>query len=90
LLEIVLWVLVAVAGLILLDRLFLWMEAKGWVYYRKVKRKGSASMADVLLGGNVFDPGVRHLHEAREERAGEEDEDDGDDDGSRNPEDRIA
>ena len=57
-------------ALILLDQLFLWMERKGWVYYRKVKRKGAPpSMADVLLGGNVFDPGVRHLHEARDERA---------------------
>jgi hypothetical protein len=66
------------------------MEAKGWVYYRKVKRKGAASMADVLLGGNVFDPGVRHMHEARDERPGEEDEDDGDDDGHRKSEDQIS
>jgi hypothetical protein len=47
-------------------------------------------MADVFLGANVFDQSVRHLHEAREERAGEEDEDDGDDDGKRKPEDRIG
>ena len=45
--------------------------------------------ADILLGGNVFDPGVRHMHEAREERAGEEDEDDGDDEGKRKAEDRL-
>jgi hypothetical protein len=90
-LEIVLWILAGVAGLILLDQLGLWMERKGWVYYRKVKRQGAPpSMADVFLGANVFDQSVRHLHEAREERAGEEDEDDGDDDGKRKPEDRIG
>jgi hypothetical protein len=88
-LEIFLWILAGVAGLILLDWLFLWMEAKGWIYYRKVKRKGGASMADVLLGGNVFDPGAHHMHEARDERPGEEDEDDGDDEGKRKPEDRL-
>lgn len=87
--DIFLWVLTGIAGLILLDRLFLWMEAKGWVYYRKVKRKSPVSMADVFLGGNVFDPGVRHLLEARDERAGEEDEDDGDDEGKRKPGDRV-
>jgi hypothetical protein len=66
------------------------MEAKGCAYYRKVKRKGAASMADILLGGNVFDPGVRHMHKARDERPGEEDEDDGDDDGKPKLEDQIS
>jgi hypothetical protein len=79
-LEIVLWVLVGVAGLLLLDQLFLWMERKGWIYYRKVKRQGGGvPMADILLGGNVFDPGARHMHEARDEQPGEKDEYDGDD-----------
>jgi hypothetical protein len=90
-LEIGLWILAGIAGLILLDQLFLWMERKGWVYYRKVKRQGAPpSMADVFLGANVFDQSVRHMHEAREERAGEEDEDDGDDEGKRKPEDRLS
>ena len=90
-LELVLWVLLGVAGLLLLDQLGLWMERKGWVYYRKVKRQGAPpSMADVFLGGNVFDPGVRHMHEARDERPGEEDEDDGDDESKRKAEDRLT
>jgi hypothetical protein len=88
LLEIVLWTLVVIAGLILLDRLFLWMEAKGWIYYRKVKRQGSA--ADILIGADIFNPGARHAAEARQERPGEEDEDDGDDEGKRKPEDQVG
>ena len=86
-LEIALWACAAIAGLILLDQLFLWMEAKGWVYYRKVKRKGG--WGDVFLGGNVFDPGARNLQEARQEHANE-DEDDGDDDGKRRDKDRVS
>jgi len=89
-LEIALWILVGVAALIGLDQLGLWMERKGWLYYRNVKRKGGASMADVLLGGNVFDPGAHHMHEARDERAGEVDEDDGDDDGKRKSGDIVS
>jgi hypothetical protein len=86
-LEIVLWSLVVVAGLIALDRLFLWMEEKGWVYYRKKKPKGG--WGDVFLGGNVFDPGAKHLMEARQEKTQEEEED-GDDDAKRKAEDRVS
>lgn len=89
-LEIGLWVTAGVAGLVLTDQLLLWMERKGWLYYRKVKRKSPVSMADILLGSNVFDPGVRHMHEARDERPGEEDEDAGDDEGKRKPDDRVG
>ncbi len=87
-LETALWACAAIAGLILLDQLFLWMEAKGWVYYRKIKRKGSAGPAILDIMSSV-DPGARHAAEARQERPGEEDEDDGDDDGKRKPADRV-
>jgi hypothetical protein len=87
-LEIVLWILVGVAGLILLDQLFLWMERRGWVYYRKVKPK-SSGLGDIFVGSDVFNPGARHLQEARHEHVLEE-EDDGDDDGKRKAEDRLT
>jgi hypothetical protein len=85
--QIFLWGLVVVAALIALDRLFLWMEEKGWVYYRK--KKSSVGMGDIFLGGNVFDPGAKHLQEARQEKTQEEEED-GDDDDKRKPEDRVS
>ncbi len=87
-LEIVLWILVGVAALIGLDRLFLWMEAKGWVYYRKVKSKSGAG--DIFMASDVFNPGARHGMDARQEQAGEQDEDDGDDDGKRKTDDRVS
>lgn len=86
-LQIVLWILVVIGVLIALDRLFLWMEAKGWVYYRKVKSKSSG--AGIFLGGNVFDPGAKHLAEALEEHVLEE-EDDGDDDDKRKQSDQVS
>lgn len=87
--EIVLWICFIAGVLYGLDTLLLWMEAKGWLYYRKVKRK-SSGIADVFIVGDAFNPGARHMGEARQERAGEEDEDDGEDEGQRKPEDRVA
>jgi len=87
-LEIFLWICVAVAGLLLLDRLFLWMEERGWLYYRK--KKGTSSAADIFMGSNVFDPGSQHGIEARQDQAGEQDENDGDDDGKRKMTDRLS
>ncbi len=86
-LQIILWILLGAGVLLVLDRLLLWMEAKGWIYWRKVKRKGSA--AGIFLGGNVFDPGAAHLAEAIEEHVIAE-EDDGDDDDKRKPEDQVT
>ncbi len=75
-------------ALFALDRLFLWMEARGWLYWRKVKRKASAGGTFMSVGG-IFDPGVRHLTEAQEQQA-QEDEEDGDDDDKRKAEDQVS
>lgn len=75
-----------IAALFALDRLLLWMEARGWIYWRKVKSKSSGGF---LLGPDVFDPGTRHLEEAREEHV-MEDEEDGDDDSKRKNSDRLT
>jgi len=81
------WIAVIVAALVALDQLFLWMERKGWVYWRK-KKRGSAG-GGFLLGPDVFDPGKRYLEEAREEHVIAE-EDNGDDDGRRKADDRVT
>ena len=85
--EIILWILLALGVLLILDRLFLWMEAKGWIYWRKVKRKGSGG--DILTGFGFTDPGTRYLEEARREHVLEE-EDDGDDDAKRKADDQVS
>ena len=85
--ESLVWIGGVVVALMSLDRLFLWMEAKGWVYWRKVKRKGSAGA--VLDIAAIIDPTARHAAEARQQHAMDETED-GDDDGSRKPDDRVS
>jgi hypothetical protein len=87
-LEIVLWICLAVGILFAADALLLWMEAKGWLYYRKVRRRGSASPG-ILEIASIFDPGARHSVAAQDQRAGEEDEDDGDDEAKRKLEDQV-
>jgi hypothetical protein len=42
-LDIALWIAGVTIGLFALDRLFLWMEARGWIYWRKVKSKSGAN-----------------------------------------------
>ncbi len=74
-------------ALLAIDRLFLWMETRGWIYWRKVKPKSSGG--DVLTGFGFTDPGTRHLEEVRREHV-TEDEDDGDDDGQGKNTDRLT
>jgi len=57
-----------VAVLFLLDRLLLWVESRGWIYYRRIKPNISSSGSNILLGLNaVFQPHAHHMIEAKEE-----------------------
>ena len=81
------WIIGIVVGLFALDRLFLWFEEKGWLYWRKVKPKCAAG--DFFIGlDSIGNPNAAHAEEARKTVL--EEEDDGDDDGARNPDDRVA
>ncbi len=64
--------LAIVAAMFAIDRLGLWMETRGWIYWRKKKRKGAAGVVELF---GAFDPGLKHLNEvrqkAREERGRE-------------------
>ncbi len=53
-------------GLFLLDRLGLWAESRGWIYWRRRRRSGSSG-ADLFLDLNVLvDPGARHIIEVKQ------------------------
>ena len=81
---------VALGSLFALDRLLLWMEARGWIYWRKTKRKRNGGGGAALFTLNaMFDPSIRHAAEVREERE-IEDEDDGDDESQRPLGDRLT
>ena len=65
------------AAIIGVDRLALWAESRGWIYWRRSKHRGTGG-ANVLLDLNAFgDPGAKHVIEARQaEPTGERTDDD--------------
>lgn len=70
-----LWLAVGlVPSLLGLDRALLWMEGRGWIYYRRSKSGGSLSNA--LMGVEaIFEPNKQHLVAAKQDaRRGEVDE----------------
>ncbi|HOZ28126.1 MAG TPA: hypothetical protein PK050_17035 [Hyphomonadaceae bacterium] len=75
--EIALWICFAIGVLFGLHNVLLWMETKDWIYYRR--KRSSSGSTSALEATAIFDPSARAAVEARDERAGEEDENDGDD-----------
>ena len=60
-----------IIGLYLLDRLCLWAEAKGWVFYRKKKPSGNALGASALELQGIFESGKTiHVIEAKTSKQG--------------------
>jgi hypothetical protein len=57
-----------IGGLIALDRLLLWMEAKGWIYWRKVKPRGGGLAVGLMAMQQFIEPDVRHVREERDQR----------------------
>ena len=57
-----------VVGLAVLDRLALWMESHGWIYWRKVKPKGGGLAAGLIAMHTLVEPEVRHVIEERDSR----------------------
>jgi len=53
----ILALVLAVVALGLLDRLGLWMEARGWIYWRRRRAQGSALSSTVLELQKIFESG---------------------------------
>lgn len=70
---------VAVAAF-LLDRLLVWCELRGWIYYRLTPRQRHSAIGNTLLAiEELYRPSRRHVIEMRyEERVRREEDDDGD------------
>ncbi len=64
--------LVGLAGLLYgLDRLGLWLEGRGWLYYRK-KKPQSSLMGSFVALQQAFEPRVKHVREVDQHRRQEE------------------
>jgi len=52
----------AVGALVALDRLALWAEARGWIYWRRTRRRTGAGLADAFLEvQSLIEPEKRHV-----------------------------
>ncbi len=60
-----------VAALYGLDRLGLWLEGRGWLYYRRKKPTGSPASCWVAMQ-RLLEPGVKHVAQVGQERDGED------------------
>jgi hypothetical protein len=72
--------LAAIAGGLLLHRLFLWMERRDWIYYRHNKPSRTA-LGNAFLGiQSILEPDKKHVIEVRDamRKATEQSGDDGD------------
>ncbi len=68
-------VLVMIAGVLFaLDRFALWMESRGWIYYRRRKPSTSTLGNAFLQVQSLLEPGKSTLLEIRQEEQVEEDE----------------
>ena len=71
-----LWIGGVVVTLFMIDRLALWAEARGWIYWRR-KKAQTGAMSSMLMEMNVItNPSAQHVIEAKDAKKLEEREND--------------
>jgi len=68
------WVAAGLVALVLLDRLLLRLEHKGWIFYRHTKGPRGGATYHVREMASVFDPGIKYVQEEIVEEEEEQDE----------------
>lgn len=71
--------LLALAGLLALDRLLRWMEHRGWIYYRLRKPSSGGALNALAEFQAMLQPNAQQVVIARQERRDERDDDGGPD-----------
>ena len=71
------WLAVGLGAVLLLDRLLLHLEVRGWIFYRRTRGVRGRATYHAQELDSIFNPGMQHVQEAqfREE---EEEDDSGD------------
>jgi len=72
--ETALWILGLALGAFFLDRVLLWVESRGWIYYRRNKPGRGASTYHLFEWNAAFDPTMRQVQEERIKEDREEEE----------------
>lgn len=62
------WASAVLAALWGLDRLLLWAEARGWIYYRKKRGTGSRLGSAFLEVQSLLEPDKRHVAQIRKDQ----------------------
>jgi hypothetical protein len=70
----ILWIVGLTVGLFVLDRALLWLESRGWIYYRRTKPGRGAATYHLLEWNAVLDPTMRQVQEERIREKREEEE----------------
>lgn len=65
-----LWAVVVIAALYLADQALLWMERRGWIYWRRRRAGIGAASASGMMGELhiLFSPTHQHVAEEKERR----------------------
>jgi hypothetical protein len=58
-------------GALAVDRLFLWMEKRGWIYWRKIRPKGTV-MIGLRSIQQFIEPQIQNVANDRDERLAED------------------
>jgi len=66
-LKIFLWLLLVGAAVFALDRLLLYMEKRGWIYYRKKKPSSSALSNACLEVQQLLEPSKKYVVEVKKD-----------------------
>lgn len=71
-----LWITGAVVvGLLVVDRVLLWAESRGWIYYRRNKPRGGAAVYHFLEMSSIFSPSMQEVIEVKVQEQKQVDED---------------
>jgi len=66
-LKIFIWLLLLAAAIFAFDRLFLYMEKRGWIYYRKKKPSSSALSNACLEVQQLLEPSKKYVVEVKKD-----------------------
>ncbi|MGQ9801988.1 MAG: hypothetical protein ACUVRL_10050 [Candidatus Saccharicenans sp.] len=73
-LKIIFWILAVIGFLLALDRLLLYLEIKGWIYYRR-KKPNPGSVGNVCLEiQQLLEPSKKYVIQVKKEEKKEQQE----------------
>lgn len=72
--ELLFWGVVIAVAILTLDRLLLWLESRGWLYYRRNKPRGGAAIYHLMEVHSNLEPGIQEVVEIKLDEQKREDE----------------